>query len=76
MVGKYSTVPGGTVYMCIDFRRRHTLMSEHFLNKPQIRPILDQMGGKRMPESMGRNRLGHSGKNSRRLDCLESGDAA
>ena len=38
--------------MRIDFRGGNAFVSQHFLHRPQVGAALNQMGGKRMPESM------------------------
>jgi hypothetical protein len=44
-------------YMCIDLGRRDIRVTEHNLNRAKIRTAFKQMGGKRMPEHVGRNDL-------------------
>lgn len=46
-----------TVDFGVDFGSRYLLMSEHHLDGSQIGSALEQMGGKRMTEGMGRDLL-------------------
>lgn len=40
------------VKMRIDFCRGYRLVSQHFLNGPQIRATFNKVGGKAMPEGV------------------------
>ena len=42
-----------TVYMHIDFRGCNGFMAEHLLDGPDIRPVLQEVGGKGVPEGVG-----------------------
>src|SRR5690554_866827 len=37
----------------VNLRCRDIGMSQHFLDRPEVRPVLQQMSGKGMPEGMG-----------------------
>ena len=39
--------------MSVDLGSRYISMSQHFLNRTQVGPIFQQMGGKGMPQGMG-----------------------
>jgi len=45
-------------------------MAEHFLHHPKIRPSLEQMSSERVPEGVGRHRLGDPGPKHRGADEL------
>ena len=45
----------------IDFGGGYRCMAEHFLHRPQIGAAFDEMGGKRMAESMRTDRLSDAG---------------
>ena len=47
-------------------------MAEHFLHSPQVGPALDEMGGKRMAESMRADRLPDSGLFSQVFNDIEN----
>ena len=71
MMDRYVLMPRTAVDMGIYFRRRDAFMSQHILDAPQIRTVLDQMGRERMAERVGRYDLPHTGQQSQTLHCLE-----
>ncbi len=46
--------------MGVPLRGRQTGMAQKFLYRPQVSPHLQEMGGKRMAQGMGRDHLGDS----------------
>jgi hypothetical protein len=51
-------LPFGCIDMGIYFSGQDTFVAKHLLDSPEVCPILHQMSGKSMSESMGRNLLG------------------
>jgi hypothetical protein len=47
--------------MRVDLRRRNIGMTEHHLNRPEIRAAFEQMRRKRMAKHVRRNDLSNSG---------------
>jgi hypothetical protein len=45
--------------MCINHRGAEILVSQQLLHRANVRPTLQQMGGKRMPESVTTGWLSH-----------------
>ena len=60
----------GLFHMRIDLSGGDTGMAQHRLHRPQIRPVIQEMGGKRMTQHMGGNRLGDSGSDRAPLENL------
>ena len=56
--------------MGVDHSRFHTFVPQQFLNCTDIVPIFQQMGGKRVPETMAGDPFGHPRQLNRFLDCL------
>ena len=48
-------LPSGAVHVGINLGREYALVTEHFLYHPQISPILYQMGGEGVAESVWRD---------------------
>lgn len=47
--------------MGVDLRSGNTCMPQHRLHRTQVRPVIEQMGGKRMPEHVRRDRRSDPG---------------
>ena len=60
--------------MGVDFGSEDVLVAEHLLDHPEVSPVLYQMGGKRVPEGVGRYFLVDSGKDGLSLDNIEHRD--
>lgn len=41
------------IYVRVDLGRGDVGMAEHFLDHPQIRPVVEEVGGKGMTKEMG-----------------------
>ena len=59
------------VKMGIDLGCGNTFVSEHFLDGPEVCAPFHQVGGKRMPEGMGRDRLGDTSFGGEVLDHVK-----
>ena len=46
--------------MCVDHGRPHIAMAEEFLNRSDVVPVLEQVGGKGVPECVAGSRLGQA----------------
>ena len=58
----------------IDLRRRHILVTEEVLNRPDVVPAFEKVRGKRMPERVTTRGLGQPGRADGNLDgALEAG---
>lgn len=71
MMLKYRRLPCAGVDMCIYLGSQDALMPQHLLHDPQVRPVLYQMSGERMPEGMRGNLLVHTGEKRLLLDHIE-----
>ena len=69
-------LPSSAVNVGIDLGGQDTFMSQHFLDRPQIRPAFYKMCGKRMPESMRRDLFRDTGFQRLLLHHVEYGYAA
>ena len=56
--------------MRIDLGRRYVGVTKHFLHRPQVGPMFEQMRGERMPQHMRRYRYSDIHPPGRRLDDL------
>ena len=68
-------MPGGTVDVGIYLGGRNALMPKHFLNKPDVSPVLYKMSRKGMPEGVRGYLLPYSGKRGHLPDSLECRNA-
>ena len=51
------------LHMGVDLRGGNTGMAQHGLDRPQVRPMIQEVGSERMAKHMGRDGLGNSGSN-------------
>ena len=76
MVVKDGGMPGGGVDMRVYLRGGDAFMTQHLLDNPDIRAVLNKMSGEGMAESVRRDFLAHSCQTCHALDCLECGNPA
>lgn len=57
MVLEHGFAKQTVVEVGIDLGSGYAAVAEHYLNKPQVNPMVQQVGGKRVPQGMRTNNL-------------------
>ena len=76
MMLKNGLLPGAAFDVGVYFGCEDAFVAEHFLDGAEVGTMLDEMGGERMAEGVGRNFLVNAGGHCLALDHLEYIDPA
>lgn len=71
MMRQYFLTQARSVHVQVYFRGAYRIVSQHLLNSAQVGTAIKQVGCKRMPQRMRRNRLVYSGSSTKVLYYLE-----